>query len=138
MKLTYTDLVQRLVDLERLAEPPAVGEQGGCYSSYDRRSRYNSETGTYEAWDANDDGSGFIRIEGDWIVVFERAGPGVIWRSWSALPGDGTRSRSTGGGASETRSSLSVTMSRSIRGLTDTLRNTKATGGAAETCACTP
>ena len=89
MKLTYTDLVRRLVDLERLAEPPAFGEQGGCYSSYDRRSRYNSETGKYEEWDANDDGSGFIRMEGDWIVVFEREGPGVIWRIWSALPGDG-------------------------------------------------
>src|SRR5215216_5264708 len=89
VKLAYTDLVRRLVDLERLAEPPASGEQGGCCSSYDRRSRYNSETGKYEAWDANDDGSGFIRMEGDWMVVFERKGPGVIWRIWSALPGDG-------------------------------------------------
>ncbi|KPV54892.1 hypothetical protein SE17_00880 [Kouleothrix aurantiaca] len=89
VKLTYTDLVRRLVDLERLAEPPASGEQGGCCSSYDRRSRYNSETGKYEEWDANDDGSGFIRMEGDWMVVFEREGPGVIWRIWSALPGDG-------------------------------------------------
>jgi hypothetical protein len=89
VKLTYTDLVRRLVDLERLAEPPASGEQGGCCSSYDRRSRYNSVTGKYEEWDANDDGSGFIRMEGDWMVVFEREGPGVIWRIWSALPGDG-------------------------------------------------
>src|SRR3954464_14329767 len=89
MKLSYTDLVHRLVDLERLASPPAEGEQGGCFSSYDRRSRYNPTTQTYEAWDANDDGSGFIRREGDWIVAFEHEGPGVIWRCWSALPGDG-------------------------------------------------
>ncbi len=89
MNLTYTDLVRRLVNLERLAEPPGAGERGGCCSSYDRRSRYNPETGTYEDWDANEDGSGFIRKEGDWIVAFEQAGPGVLWRAWSALPGDG-------------------------------------------------
>ena len=79
MNLTYTDLVHRLVDLERLAEPPAVGEQGGCCSSYDRRSRYDPEPEP-TSLGRNDDGSGFIRMEGDWIVVFEREGPGVIWR----------------------------------------------------------
>ena len=87
--LTYADLTRRLTDLERLAEPPLSGEQGGACSSYDRRSRYNAETGAYEEWDANNDGSGFIRQEGDWIVAFERDGPGVIWRVWSALPSAG-------------------------------------------------
>ena len=89
MNLTYPDLIRRLYDLERLAEPPLPGEGGGCCSSYDRRSRYNVETDTYEEWDANDDGSGFIRREGKWVVAFERAGPGVIWRVWSALPAAG-------------------------------------------------
>ena len=89
MQLSYADLVARLTDLERLAEPPLAGERGGCASSYDRRSRYNAETGTYEHWDANDDGSGFVRREGEWIVAFEQQGPGVIWRVWSALPGMG-------------------------------------------------
>lgn len=28
-------------------------------------------------------------MEDDWIVAFEATGPGVIWRVWSALPGDG-------------------------------------------------
>jgi hypothetical protein len=87
--LTYTDLARRLVDLERLAEPPLPGEQGGCCSSYDRRSRYDAEAKAYLDWDANDDGSGYIRKEGDWIVAFEREGPGVIWRVWSALPAAG-------------------------------------------------
>src|SRR5262245_1512700 len=87
--LIYADLMRRLTDLERLAESPLSGEQGGACSSYDRRSRYNAETGTYEEWDANNDGSGFIRQEGDWIVAFEREGPGVIWRVWSALPSAG-------------------------------------------------
>jgi hypothetical protein len=89
VNLSYADLVRRLYDLERLAEPPLPGEQGGCLSSYDRRSRYDAPADTYEHWDANDDGSGFIRREDEWIVAFEQQGPGVIWRGWSALPGAG-------------------------------------------------
>jgi hypothetical protein len=85
-RFSYRDLIDRLTNLERLAEPPAAGERSGCFSSYDRRSRYNEETGQYEAWDANNDGSGYIRQEGDGIVAFESEGPGVIWRVWSALP----------------------------------------------------
>ncbi len=89
MRLTYRDLVERLSDLERLAVPPAPDERGGCRSSYDRRSRYNTAADTYENWNANRDGDGFIRREGDSIVVFEEQGPGVIWRIWSAAPGPG-------------------------------------------------
>ncbi|KAK2059649.1 hypothetical protein LY76DRAFT_592106 [Colletotrichum caudatum] len=89
MRLTYPDLVRRLYDLERLAEPPGPGERGGCMSSYDRRSRYDPETDRYIDWDANDDGRGVIREEGHWAVAFEQRGPGVIWRSWSAMPGVG-------------------------------------------------
>lgn len=87
--LSYPDLVNRLYDLERLAEPPVPGERSGTFSSYDRSSRYNADTGEYEAWDANNDGSGYVRQEGDAIVAFESQGPGVIWRVWSALPGAG-------------------------------------------------
>jgi hypothetical protein len=89
MNLSYTDLVHRLVDLERLAEPPLAGELGGSASSYDRSSRYDAETDTYLDWDANGDGSGIIRQEGEWVVALEQEGPGVIWRVWSALPGAG-------------------------------------------------
>jgi len=85
-KLTYPDLINRLTDLKRLAQPPVQGEQSGCQSSYDRRSRYNPEIDLYEEWDANNDGSGYIREEGDKIVAFEQHGPGTIWRVWSALP----------------------------------------------------
>lgn len=83
---TYPDLVRRLYDLAYLAEPPVAGERSGCFSSYDRASRYDPVTGQYLAWDANDDGSGFIRYEGDRIVALEAEGPGVLWRVWSALP----------------------------------------------------
>src|SRR5437667_12819522 len=72
MELTYPDLVRRLYDLERLAEPPVPGERGGCMSSYDRRSRYDPDTDSYIDWDANDDGDGFIREEGKWKVAFEQ------------------------------------------------------------------
>ena len=77
---TYKDLVRRLYDLEALAVPPQAGEKSGCFSSYDRRSVYNAETGLYEDWGANDDGGGFIRKEGESIVAMELEGPGVIWR----------------------------------------------------------
>ncbi|TEA11328.1 hypothetical protein C8034_v007811 [Colletotrichum sidae] len=86
MHFTYPDLVRRLYDLERLAEIPDKEERGGCMSSYDRRSRYDPDTDTYIDWDANDDGRGIIREEGEWVVAFEQSGPGVIWRTWSAMP----------------------------------------------------
>ncbi|QLG40433.1 DUF2961 domain-containing protein [Paenibacillus sp. E222] len=85
----YKDLVRRLYDFESLAVPPQAGEKSGCFSSFDRSSVYNAETGLYENWGANDDGGGFIRKEGDSIVAMELSGPGVIWRFWSALPEDG-------------------------------------------------
>ena len=84
--ITYQDLLRRLYDLRLLAEPPHPGERSGAFSSYDRRSRYNAETGMYENWDANRDGEGYIRLEGESVVAFEADGPGVIWRIWSALP----------------------------------------------------
>jgi len=85
-KLSYADLVGRLYDLERLAQPPAEGERSGNWSSWDRGARYNTQTGKYENWHANRDGGGFIRREGDGIVAAEMKGPGVVWRVWSALP----------------------------------------------------
>ncbi len=86
-EITYTDLIQRLYDLEYLATPPMQGEQSGNFSSFDRRARYDVETNMYKNWGANRDGTGYIRMEPDSssIVVFEKDGPGVIWRIWSAL-----------------------------------------------------
>ncbi len=84
--LTYVDLVHRLTDLEHLATLPAPGETTAQFSSYDRASRYDEATGKYIHWDANGDGSGFIRKEGDKFVFAEMNGPGCIWRIWSAAP----------------------------------------------------
>src|SRR5436190_20971094 len=87
--LSYTDLIHRLTDLEYLATLPADGDQCAQWSSYDRKSRYDSATGKYENWDANGDGDGFIRKEGDQFVFAEMRGPGCIWRTWSAMPKEG-------------------------------------------------
>src|SRR5882762_7747676 len=87
--LTYVDLVHRLTDLESLATLPAQGEQGALWSSYERKSRYDEATGKYVDWDANRDGEGIIRKEGDKEVLAEMKGPGCIWRIWSATPKQG-------------------------------------------------
>ncbi len=85
-KLTYVDLVKRLTDLEHLATLPAPGETTKQWSSYDRASKYDAATGKYLGWDANRDGHGMIRQEGEQQVLAEMDGPGVIWRIWSATP----------------------------------------------------
>jgi hypothetical protein len=86
---TYVDLVRRLTDLEHLASLPPPGETTRQWSSYDRASRYDEATGKYLGWDANGDGHGIIRREGDQQVLAEMQGPGVIWRIWSATPKTG-------------------------------------------------
>jgi hypothetical protein len=88
-ELSYVDLVRRLTDLEYLATLPAVGEECAQWSSYDRKSRYDATTDKYVNWDANGDGDGFIRREGDKLVLAEMQGPGCIWRIWSAMPKEG-------------------------------------------------
>lgn len=87
--LSYLDLVQRLTNLEHLATLPAPGERTAQWSSYDRASRYDEAAGKYVAWDANGDGGGIIRKEGDKLVFAEMEGPGCIWRIWSADPKEG-------------------------------------------------
>jgi hypothetical protein len=88
-EFTYVDLVKQLTDLEQLAVTPVPGEQCAQWSSYDRKSRYDAVTGKYVGWDANGDGDGIIRKEGDKLVLAEMEGPGCIWRFWSAAPRDG-------------------------------------------------
>ncbi|HOX02286.1 MAG TPA: DUF2961 domain-containing protein [Candidatus Paceibacterota bacterium] len=89
LELAYRDLVGRLTDLEILTQPPVEGERCEQWSSYDRASRWDAATGKYAGWDANGDGGGYIRKEGDSFVLAEMAGPGCIWRIWSALPEKG-------------------------------------------------
>ena len=88
-KLTYVDLIGRLTDLEGLAVLPQPGETCAQWASYDRASKYDSATGEYVRWEANGDGDGLIRKEGENLVLAEMEGPGVIWRIWSAMPKEG-------------------------------------------------
>jgi len=87
--LSYADLVQHLWNPELAALLPLPGEKGAEFSSYDRASRLNPETGHYENWGANEDQMGIVRMEGANAVFAEMKGPGCIWRIWSAAPGDG-------------------------------------------------
>jgi len=88
-RLSYVDLVDRLTNLEQLSVLPDPGESGAQWSSYDRKSSYDQTTGKYVGWDANGDGDGIIRKEGDKVVMAEMEGPGCIWRIWSAAPKQG-------------------------------------------------
>ncbi|WP_462319512.1 glycoside hydrolase family 172 protein [Marinilabilia sp.] len=90
-ELSYSEVVERMVDLKRLAQLPEKGEESGMFSSYDRKSKYNDLSGTYHNWSANDDGltPQYIRKEGDNMVLAEMEGPGAIVRIWSANPGKG-------------------------------------------------
>ena len=86
--LTYVDPVKRMTDMEHLAVLPPEGEKGAMASSYDRASKYDAVADKYLQWDANGDGKGFVRQEGDRIVMAEFQGPGCIWRIWSACPSE--------------------------------------------------
>ena len=86
---TYPELVQRLTDLERLAVAPPVGERTAMASSYDRASRYDAEHDKYINWDANDDGTGVVRMEGDEAVFADIQGPGCLCRIWAAKAQEG-------------------------------------------------
>lgn len=89
MEKPLNELLDNLTNLKKLAKKPSEDENSGTFSSYDRSSYYDSENDRYVNWDANEDGDGIIRKEGDESVVFELEGPGVIWRTWSARPEDG-------------------------------------------------
>jgi len=87
VSLSYVDLIGRLTDLEHLAELPAAGETSAEWTSHDRSSTYDSVTGEYLNWGANNDGSGVIRIQPDGgAVLAEMSGPGCIWRIWAGTP----------------------------------------------------
>lgn len=86
---TYPQLVERMTNMQGLAKLPPVGEKTSLASSYDRRSQYDAENDKYLNWDANGDGLGFIRPEGNSFVLAEIEGAGVISRIWSATPGAG-------------------------------------------------
>jgi hypothetical protein len=87
--LSYKDLLDRYTNLKHLAVLPAEGETCKQWSSWDRASKYDEAAGKYVHWDANGDGGGIIRREGDLSVMAEMEGPGCIVRIWSAQAQNG-------------------------------------------------
>ncbi len=87
--LEYPDLVRRLWDLDHVAILPPAGERCAQWSSWDRASRYDAGADRYIDWNANGDGTGFLRQENGRLVLAEMSGPGCIWRIWSAQPQSG-------------------------------------------------
>lgn len=87
--ITQAELLQRLIDLDRLTSPPSSGERAGLFSSYDRRQAV-IENGRYVYWDADDDRGQFIRTADDgWNVMAEIDAPGALTRIWcEGIAGD--------------------------------------------------
>lgn len=83
--LTQARLLERLIDLDRLAAPPPRGESAGLFSSYDRDA-LRIDGGRYVNWKANRDAGQFLRSAGGWDVMAEMKGPGVITRFWCDRP----------------------------------------------------
>ena len=81
----YKEIVSYLTDLERIALLPKSGEATILASSYDRGKRYDQVSDPY----VNNDGHGFVREEGDKVVLADVKGAGALIRMWSATPRDG-------------------------------------------------
>src|SRR5262245_55048765 len=80
--ITQADLINRLIDLDRLSQPPAAGERSGLFSSFDRASK-TVQNGKYVSWDANNDFNQFAGKSNDgWDVCGTIDGPGAITRMW--------------------------------------------------------
>jgi len=91
-QITYLDLINSLTDLESIATLPTPDEFCKQWSSYDRKSYYDENTGKYVNWNSNGDGfggTGYIRVEKGKLVLAEMEGPGCIRRIWSATPQEG-------------------------------------------------
>ncbi len=81
-------LLERLIDLDWLWQPPLPGERCVQFSSYDRASQRGP--GDPAAWYANNDRGQYLRVVerdgGKEFVMAEVQGPGCIARLWSANP----------------------------------------------------
>ena len=81
-------LLDRMVDLDRLAAAPVPGVETVQTSSYDRASRAGPDDPG--RWFANSDRGHFVRVQevGQSVerVLFDERGPGVVFRIWSANP----------------------------------------------------
>ena len=88
--MKYKEFLQNMVDLQRLANVPLIGEKTSEFSSYNKLSRYSEQLGVYENWSQNwDDGYDAPRDEHGGYIIAEMQGAGAIVRIWSADPKQG-------------------------------------------------
>ena len=84
---SYKDIVERMLDTKYLSVQ-GKGEVCREFTSYDRKSAVSGTS--YVSWNANGDGTGYIRKESDGgLVIAEMEGAGYISRIWSATASSG-------------------------------------------------
>ena len=89
-QISFTSLLQEMVDLEALSRFPSPAYVTRVASSYDRRST-DPNVQTDENWFANDDYMQFVRTEENAqgekeYVLMETEGPGAVVHIWSSDP----------------------------------------------------
>ena len=88
-KITLDSLLERMVNLDWLFQPPGPGEKQSQFSSFDRKSRVVN--GEKIDWFANLDAGNYYGEQvvpgGREYLMAELQGPGMIVRIWSANPG---------------------------------------------------
>lgn len=88
-KITLDKLLDRMVNLDRLYQPPWPGEKQIQFSSFDRKSRVVN--GEKVDWFANADAGNYYGEEsvpgGKEYIMADYQGKGMITRIWSANPG---------------------------------------------------
>ncbi len=80
----YSDVVARLYDIKWQARKENQAETSYQWSTSDRASVYNEETGLYENWDANNDGGFKMRDENNNSLTIDIQGSGYVSRLWFA------------------------------------------------------
>lgn len=85
-RITQADLLQRIIDLDRLTTPPPPAERTRMFSSYDRATKRGPD-GNMRNPRANNDRGHYLETTDDgWNVMAKVDGPGAITRIWSANP----------------------------------------------------
>lgn len=86
IKLTQQDLLEQVIDLNRLTRPAPGDARNLLFSSFDR-SQFRVEGRKFVNWDANNDRGQFLRQTDDgWDVLVDLRQPAYITRIWCAPP----------------------------------------------------